>query len=493
MPDNVNKLDDQSTPLASVVASFREDITNDQQWRVKPTAGDFGVGVDFAAGVLAVPLTGDSYSKRIKLREMIRLRVSPVDESLYDHFGKVYKMSGVSPEVIRVAEQARVNAITSVFADARGLEREPDGSEKTIGKRLATANDQTSWDKAVEFVTLNFGTKSCDSFRSGIRSVNPEWSKQLERLDKTLRASFDEPVNDLMDTAPMAIGDDATMPVGFRHTLQAAGEIASYLSSGYKAPKSIKALNEAAIDKIAQQWGETDERGTMPHGLSPIDIDDMPDDFEFDTDNGEFGALVWDESLKRTVEVDGYMKRKRRAMQYGRRVSYPSRLLTDPERRVFGRKVKVKGGIVVIDISGSMRLNTDDLNAIVEAAPAAVVMAYSDIGSDNPNAWLLADRGWRVKDIGHIGGANNGVDGTALTWAVRKRKYGEDIVWISDGEVTSMGGGQHDELVLQCARLVKKHKIIMIPSVAEAVKMFKNGKLINKPAGPIRQALLGRY
>ena len=56
-----------------------------------------------------------------------------------------------------------------------------------------------------------------------------------------------------------------------------------------------------------------------------------------------------------------------------------------------------------------------------------------------------------------------------------------------------MGGGQHDELVLQCARLVKKHKIIMISSVAEAVKMFKNGKLINKPAGPIRQALLGRY
>jgi hypothetical protein len=32
----------------------------------------------------------------------------------------------------------------------------------------------------------------------------------------------------------------------------------------------------------------------------------------------------------------------------------------------------------------------------------------------------------------------------------------------------------------------------MIPSVEEAVSMFKKGKLINKPAGPIRSALLGK-
>ena len=32
----------------------------------------------------------------------------------------------------------------------------------------------------------------------------------------------------------------------------------------------------------------------------------------------------------------------------------------------------------------------------------------------------------------------------------------------------------------------------MIPSVEEAVKQFKAGKLTNKPAGPIRDALLGK-
>ena len=44
-----------------------------------------------------------------------------------------------------------------------------------------------------------------------------------------------------------------------------------------------------------------------------------------------------------------------------------------------------------------------------------------------------------------------------------------------------------------CAKLIKKHRIIMIPSVQEAVKMFKANKVINKPAGPIRSALLGKF
>ena len=483
-------LKDEVMPLPGVITSFREDIQQPIQWDVVPTSGELGVGVDFSAGVISVPLSGDSYSQRLQLQQLIKTRVSPVDDKVLSELARQYKTSGVTLDVLRVSEQARINKITAQFAAAKGIVTEPDGHEKTLGKRLATAGDMRSWDKAVEFTAQNAGTKAFDSFASGIRSVNPEWSKDLRNLNKRLGKTFNESVQELGDTRPLNFGNDIVGPRGLRHTLYAANEVAEFMSAGYRAPQSIKALRRDSEDKRAREWGDTNEDGKVDSNQTTLDTSDVPDDFEFAYDDGEFGKLVWAEDLPLTVEVKGYMRRKKRGMQSGRRVSYPSRLLTDPERRIFSQKVKVKGGIVVVDISGSMSLSQADIESIVEAAPAAVIMAYSDCGENSPNAWLLANRGWRVSHVDNIGGMNNGVDGTALTWAIRHKKYGEDIVWVSDGQITSMNGGQRDELAIQCAKLVKKHRIIMIPSVQEAVAMFKKGKLINKPAGPIRDALL---
>lgn len=483
-------------PLPSVVTSFREDVSEPIQWEVIPTAGDFGARVDFTAGVIAVPLGGDEYSQRLQLQKIIEARISPMDQQLYKHIAAQHVSDGISEGMVRIAEQSRIAAITKKFCDAKGLPDEPDGSEKIMGKRLATAGDARSWDKAVEITLLKNGTKAFDAFASGVRSVNPEWSAQLRKLAKRLTSVFDGHPTDIGNTAPYNYGDGVTGPAGFMHTLYAANEVSSYLSTGYKAPREIKQLREKDEDERAANYGDGPEPVSMKNALaredSPLNTDDMPDDFEFNVDNGEFGKLVFAEDMPLTVEVSGYMRRKRKGMQSGRRVTYPSRLLTDPERRIFGQKVKVKGGIVVIDLSGSMSLSQQDIEAIVTAAPAAVIMGYSDCGGGEPNAWIFANRGWRVRDIGHVGGQNNGVDGTALTWAVRHRKYGEDIVWVSDGEVTSMGGGQRNELVIQCAKIVKKNRIIMIPSVREAVAMFKANKMVNKPAGPIRAALLGK-
>jgi hypothetical protein len=186
------------------------------------------------------------------------------------------------------------------------------------------------------------------------------------------------------------------------------------------------------------------------------------------------------------------MKRKRKPVLVGRKIGNITRFYTDPERRIFTQKMRVKGGMVIIDISGSMSLSQQDIESIVEAAPAATILAYSQTHYLDANAWLLAKRGWRVREIPSIGGAGNGVDGPALVWGIKNRHPNEPIIWVTDGEVTADGGGQNDRIIIQCAQMVKKHKIIMIPSVAEAVKMFKSGKLINKPAGPIRKALLGR-
>jgi len=489
-------LEDEVMPLPNVITSFREDVKDPINWEIVPTVGDFGAKVDFIAGVMAIPLSGDSHSQRLQLQKLIEARVTPLDSSTYSGIAKAYNNNGITADVLRVAEQARINAITEQFAKVKQLDHEPTGAEKTFGKRLATAGDMRSWDAAVQFTVQNHSTKSFDSFASGIRSVKPEWSKRLRQLNKSMKTNFNGTVSELGDTTPVRFNSDVNIPTGFRYTLYAASDIADYVSSGYKTPQDIKDIHSKKEEQRAANYGDPDkfdpDKNTLGDQPVTLNTDDVPDDFEFDYDNGEFGKLVWADDKPLTVEVKGYMRRKKRGMQSGRRVSYPSRLLTDPERRIFGQKIKVKGGIVVIDISGSMNLKQSDIEEIVEAAPAAVIMAYSDCGGDSPNAWLLADRGWRVRDTGDIGGMNNGVDGTALTWAIRRRKHGEDIVWVSDGQVTSMGSGQNDQIIIQCAKLVKKHKIIMIPSVEEAVSMFKKGKLINKPAGPIRSALLGK-
>jgi len=483
-------------PLPSVITSFREDLVEPINWDIVPSAGEFGAKVDFVSGVMAIPLAGDAHSQRQQLKQLIQARVTPLDDSIYDELAKRYKIQGMTTGILRAAESARISAITELFAEVKGLKLEPDGSEKITGKRLATANTAESWDRSVEFTLRNHGTKAFDSFASGVRSVNPEWSTALRKLNKRLIGTFNGSAADLGDTSPCSYGDDLKGPVGFQNTLYAANAVRDYLSDGYQAPQEMREMTKKSEDERAAKYGKTDkvdyEKNTLGDEQIDLDDSDIPDDFEFSHDDGGFAELIIDDTMPLTVEVNGYMRRKRRGMTSGRRVTYPSRMLTDPNRRVFGTKVKVKGGIVVVDISGSMSLSQEDIEAIVEAAPAAVIIAYSYCGSGVPNAWILANRGWRVRDVGSIGGRGNGVDGPALTWAIRHKKHNEDIVWVSDGQVTTERDGQNDEIVTQCAKLIKKHRIIMIPSVREAVAMFKNGKLVNKPAGPIRDALLGK-
>ena len=483
------------TPLPSVITSFREDIKQPIDWDVVPSAGDIGARVDFSAGVIAVPLSGDSYSQRVQLRKLVEARITPVDKSVYAPLSKKLDHMNLTPDLLHAAEAGRINVVTERFASAKGIVNEPDGSEKTTGKRLAMANTPAAWDKAVEFTMINAGTKAFDSFASGIRSVNPQWSKNLRALNKEIKKIFNEPTMELGNTAIYHVDSDINIPSGFIHSIYAARAASNFMSDSYKAPREMREAREAEDEELASNYGVPKglERDEMPHDSSDLEAEGIPNDYEFDTDEGTgFDNLRIDDTLLLTVEVEGYMRRRRKARQSGIRVSYPSRMLTDPQRRVFGQKVKVKGGVVVIDISGSMSLQQKDLDAIVEAAPASLILAYSSNVDAEFNAWILANRGWRVRDIPSIGNVGNGVDGPALTWAIRHRKFNEPIVWVCDGLVTNRHDRYNEELAIECAKLVKKHRMIMIPSVDEAVQQFKTGRLINKPSGPIKNILLGK-
>jgi hypothetical protein len=111
---------------------------------------------------------------------------------------------------------------------------------------------------------------------------------------------------------------------------------------------------------------------------------------------GRFAALVFDETLEREALGTGGTVRRHRPSTTGSVLRYPGRLATDDHRRAFSKRVARRGGVVVVDQSGSMDLSADSLHSLLRRAPHALVVGYShrpgDLGS-SPNAWVLCDRG----------------------------------------------------------------------------------------------------
>jgi hypothetical protein len=120
----------------------------------------------------------------------------------------------------------------------------------------------------------------------------------------------------------------------------------------------------------------------------------------------------------------------------------PYRLLVDG--RIFCRKKRLKGGTVLVDVSGSMSLSSDDIARIVTIAPGAVVAAYSG-AYESGHVVIVAERGRMAseRDLDNCGYMHGGniIDGPALQWLA---KMPGPRVWVSDGFVT----GVHDDTAL---------------------------------------------
>ena len=164
----------------------------------------------------------------------------------------------------------------------------------------------------------------------------------------------------------------------------------------------------------------------------------------------------------------------------GKYPSRPDRLLTDPERRIFRETVRGEGGIVVFDCSGSMSVTHEDVRAVTKKFAGATIVAYTQRGEHEANAWILARNQRMVSEhefadipLNH----GNGVDGPMLRWAIRQKKNPKDfIVWVSDGYVTGKGDYSAETLVAECAELCVKHKIIGVEDCEEALNLLEEMK-----------------
>ena len=177
-----------------------------------------------------------------------------------------------------------------------------------------------------------------------------------------------------------------------------------------------------------------------------------------------------------SVNHTGKLGRRVIAADSGREPRYINRIVTDPERRIFSRKTRALGGVVVIDCSGSMCLSEDDLDRLLKASSGATVLCYS--GGYNhptkPNVWVVARKGRMMRKLPEFPG-DNAVDGPAIVYASTLRDNGgQPLIWVSDGYVTGINTGTGDEKLQKDMDYIKRrHRVIQVETVQEAEALMK--------------------
>lgn len=161
----------------------------------------------------------------------------------------------------------------------------------------------------------------------------------------------------------------------------------------------------------------------------------------------------------------------------GRAIKNIGRLFSDPEERIFTRKTRALGAVVVIDCSGSMSLSESDIDEMISVSAGATVLCYSSDSRpshDNPNAYVVARKGRRVRKLPYFHGGN-GVDAPALMYGIKvlRESSRQPVIWISDEMVTGRGDSGGLTLREETDRIKQRYGVIVCPNAGVAVRKLK--------------------
>ncbi len=422
-----------TTVFLEIVASHRDEAVA-EGWSIEAGAAERGsASCDFGARILRVPLGASAVERTVRAHELMHLRVSPM--SLMD----VDLAADCSARAVECAEEYRVNEL--LRRTGFDLSHLSDGSEELAGERLARLG---AFAEAVNFYAAVLGTGAERLFVRGVRRIDRDWARALTVVGRR--------VNALSARVPTVLAGATDLDV--------TGVPRGFSALTVPIARLLETAGASAVprDDVARRKFR---RALEPGGRR--------------APSSRFAELVLDDSLKRQRVAQGAPIRRVRAEPAGTRCRYPNRLLTDPARRAFTSTRRRAGGIVVVDQSGSMDLEVDELESLLRQSPGALVIGYSHRPGDrskHPNAWVLARDGERVIDI-PSGNVGNGVDGPVLRWAIRHRRGREPIVWVTDGQVTDSNDHPVPALSRECAQLVRAHGIRLVRTLPGAERALR--------------------
>jgi len=425
-------------PVYPELVTGREDGFESGPWTIRRGSTARGeASCNLSDRILQVPMGGDETSRVVRAHELTHIRVSPYARG--QSLGHVH----VQPRAIECAEELRVNTLLARMGFATALLR--DGSEKSGGRRIAEAGD---WSEAICFLMAVVGTGAEKDFLSGIRMGCPAWLPGLRALRKRAIQMLN-----VLDTPRLGstLCNAEGLPSGFADFTVV---LATLLT------QCMEARPPTTPEELLRF-----RRSLEPGGRRPA--------------TGRFADLRFDQTLTMTERPRGSGVRKSNATVCGTVMRYPGRLLTDDQRRAFAGRRSVHGGVIIIDQSGSMDIDVEEMTALLRQAPDALVVGYSHRpggGCDTANAWVLANRG-TVAATCPTGNVGNGVDGPVLKWAVSQRRGREPLVWVTDGQVTDSHDHPCEELTEFCAILVRRHRIRMVKDLADSGKSLRQPRL----------------
>lgn len=405
-----------------------------------------------------VPVGDTPQERAVRAHEMMHAKCSPADS-----WQTWLNRGFASSEALISAEEFRINTLcTRAGFDMKHALT--DGSEKSSGERIAS---QELWAEGVYLTAAFAGTARLNPFISGVRKHNPAWAESFKAVAKRLTRIA------------------ARIKVTRRLASTSVDRQSGLAPTGFTYTESWAML----LDQIAKPITPEDEdtppgRGEERDGTPPPPPV-TPEEIKDATPTSVGAGTSWDDLRIHKCPmprlVPGGLGRKRQASDHGRSPRRIHRILTDPQRRVFDKKKRSNGGVVLIDGSGSMSLSQTDVLNIMAAAPGATVAIYSSYGDvEVPNLYIIGDKGKMVSEIppGNIG---NGVDGPAAEWAVKARQHpSAPVVWVTDGFVHGIGNMScSDALFMDCLNRAINNRITCVPDVATAIsalEAIKNGK-----------------
>ena len=167
-----------------------------------------------------------------------------------------------------------------------------------------------------------------------------------------------------------------------------------------------------------------------------------------------------------TVNLQSRLKTGRayRPADFGYNPKYINRYCID--KKIFKQKQRVYGGTILIDASGSMSFDGEDILEVMQELPAVTIAMYNGL-YDGGHLRIIAKNGMRVTEeyLDRWSGGGNLVDGPALEWVgtMPARR-----IWVSDMHVFGATGALDGfNLLKEVNDLCKRHRIINLKDIEE--------------------------
>tara|TARA_R100001510_G_scaffold5435_3_gene4350 strand:+ start:634 stop:2142 length:1509 start_codon:yes stop_codon:yes gene_type:complete len=273
--------------------------------------------------------------------------------------------------------------------------------------------------------------------------------------------------------------------ISFQRVKKYAEELSDILNMFNQRPEEDEVMLEAEAQKELEELLEDEElelsqeQAYSEAGLiEPTDIKELArrnkkDELEVRVKwNNSKHKPVWGEMEIHTPPCtinlsnklrQGYVKTPK---EYGQTPNNLQRYCVD--KKVFSKKTKVYGGTVLIDASGSMNFDGDDILEIMNEVPAVTIAMYNGMGRFG-NLRIIARNGRRVDDayINYHSGRGNVIDRPALEWLGRQEPK---RLWVSDMYVVPTNETSRQALD-ECLDIVRKYNITRLANIDE-VKLF---------------------